>query len=105
MSIFKTNVGQMFCVAVVAAAIGLGTGVAVAGQPQMDGALSALQSAQGLLNEVTMEKGGHGRAGDRAGARRDCVWQSARRVGAGRVMSARPGVSGTGQNSKAPLPC
>jgi len=59
MSIFKTNVGRMLGVAVVAAAVGLGTGIAVAGQPQMDGALSALQSAQGYLNEVTMDKGGH----------------------------------------------
>jgi len=54
MSMFK-----MLCVAVVASAAGLGTGIAVAGQPQMDGALSALQSAQGYLNEVTMDKGGH----------------------------------------------
>jgi uncharacterized protein HemX len=59
MSIFKTNAARMLGVAVVAAAVGLGTGIAVAGQPQMDGALSALQSADGYLNEVTMDKGGH----------------------------------------------
>ncbi len=59
MSIFKTNAGRMMGVAVVAAMVGLGAGVAVAGQPQMDGALSALQNAQGYLNEVTMDKGGH----------------------------------------------
>ncbi len=59
MSIFKTNAGRMMGVAVVAAMVGLGAGVAVAGQPQMDGALSALQKAQGYLNEVTMDKGGH----------------------------------------------
>jgi hypothetical protein len=59
MSIFKTNIARMLGVAVVAAAVGLGTGTAMAGQPQMDGALSALQSAQGNLNEVTEDKGGH----------------------------------------------
>ncbi len=59
MSSFNTNIGRMLGVAVVAAAVGLGTGIAVAGQPQMDGALSALQSAQGYLNEVTLDKGGH----------------------------------------------
>jgi uncharacterized protein HemX len=59
MSVFNSNFGRMLGVAVVAAAVGLGTGIAVAGQPQMDGALSALQSAQGYLNEVTMDKGGH----------------------------------------------
>jgi uncharacterized protein HemX len=59
MSIFKTNIARMLGVAVVAAAIGLGTGIAVAGQPQMEGALGALQSAQGYLNNVTMDKGGH----------------------------------------------
>ena len=59
MTIFKTNAGRMLGVAVVAAAVGLGAGIAVAGQPQMDGALSALQSAQGYLNEVTMDNGGH----------------------------------------------
>ncbi len=50
---------KMLGVAVVAAVVGLGAGIAVAGQPQMDGALNALQSAQGYLNEVTMDKGGH----------------------------------------------
>jgi uncharacterized protein HemX len=59
MSIFKTNVARMLGIAVVAAAVGLGTGVAKAGQPQMDGALGALQSAQGNLNGVTEDKGGH----------------------------------------------
>lgn len=59
MTIFKTNAGRMLAIAVVAAVVGLGTGIAVAGQPQMDGALSGLQSAQGYLSEVTMDKGGH----------------------------------------------
>jgi uncharacterized protein HemX len=59
MSIFNKTAARMLAVAVIAAAFGLGTGIALAGQPQMDGALSALQSAQGYLNEVTMDKGGH----------------------------------------------
>lgn len=59
MAIFKTNAGRMLGVAAVAAAVGLGSGIALAGQPQMEGALSALQSAQGYLNNVTMDKGGH----------------------------------------------
>jgi hypothetical protein len=59
MSIFNRNIGRMLGIAVVAAGVGLGAGIAVARQPQMDGALSALQSAQGYLNEVTMDKGGH----------------------------------------------
>jgi hypothetical protein len=57
MSIFKSNIGRVLGVAVVA--VGLGCGVAKAGQPQMDAALSALQSAQGTLNNVTEDKGGH----------------------------------------------
>ncbi len=59
MSIFKTNFGRILSVAVVSVAVGLGAGIAVAGQPRMEGALSALQSAQGSLEEVTMDKGGH----------------------------------------------
>ena len=59
MSIFRANLGRMLVVASVAAAVGLGTGIAMAGQPQMDGALNALQSAQGYLNEVSMDKDGH----------------------------------------------
>jgi uncharacterized protein HemX len=51
MSIFKSNVGRMLGVAVVAAAVGLGTGIALAGQPQMDGALNALQGAQERSND------------------------------------------------------
>jgi len=65
MSIFKTNFGRMLSVAVVAMGIGLGTGIAVAGQPQMNGALNALQSAQSYLNQVTMKKGGHASAARR----------------------------------------
>ena len=42
-----------------AAMAGVGTGIAVAGQPQMDSALGALQSAQSTLNKVTEDKGGH----------------------------------------------
>ena len=59
MTIFTGNFGRMLCVAVVAVAFGLGTGVAKAGQPQMDGTLNALLSAQGNLNNVTEDKGGH----------------------------------------------
>jgi uncharacterized protein HemX len=59
MSIFTTNAGRMLGVAVVAAAFGLGTDAAMAGQPQMDSALNALQNAQGTLNNVTEDKGGH----------------------------------------------
>jgi hypothetical protein len=65
MPFFKTNFSRMAGIAVVAAAVGLGTGIALAGQPQMDGALSGLQSAQGYLDEVTMDKGGHASAARR----------------------------------------
>jgi uncharacterized protein HemX len=59
MSIYKNNIARMSGVAVIAAVVGLGAGIAMAGQPQMSGALSSLQNAQGYLNEVTMDKGGH----------------------------------------------
>ena len=62
MSILKNTACRMIAVALAAATVGLGTGIAVAGQPQMDGALSALQSAQNSLNEVTQDKGGHAKA-------------------------------------------
>ena len=52
----------MFAVAILAAAIGLGAGIAIAGQPEMDGALKDLQGAQVHLGHVTQDKGGHANA-------------------------------------------
>jgi hypothetical protein len=49
----------LVAVAVAAAIAGGGIGIAMASQPQMDGALRALQSAQENLDHVTMDKGGH----------------------------------------------
>jgi hypothetical protein len=50
---------RTIAVAALAAVAGGGIGVAMASQPQMDGALRALQSAQDSLGHVTMDKGGH----------------------------------------------
>ncbi len=55
----KYNHFRMAAIAVAAAVAGGGIGIAMASQPQMDGALRALQSAQDNLNRVTMDKGGH----------------------------------------------
>ena len=44
---------------VVAALAGFGGGIAAASQPQMEGALRALLSAQNELGRVTLNKGGH----------------------------------------------
>jgi hypothetical protein len=50
---------RLVAIAVAAALAGGGIGIAMASQPQMDGALRALQSAQDSLGRVTMDKGGH----------------------------------------------
>jgi hypothetical protein len=49
----------MLAVGIVAAAMGLTAGLALAAQPDMEGALHELQSAQAHLNRVTQDKGGH----------------------------------------------
>jgi hypothetical protein len=59
MTIFTKKFAKFAAVAVVAGSIGLGAGIAVASQPNMDAALGALQSAQNSLNVVTEDKGGH----------------------------------------------
>jgi hypothetical protein len=59
MRLFNQNTTKMLAVAIVAAAIGLGAGIAIAGQPEMDGALKDLQGAQVHLGRVTQDKGGH----------------------------------------------
>ena len=43
----------------IVAMLGVGIEVAVAAQPQMEGALQALQAAQEDLKRVTLDKGGH----------------------------------------------
>jgi hypothetical protein len=62
MRLFNQNTNKMLAVAIVAAAIGLGAGIAIAGQPEMDGALKDLQGAQAHLGHVTQDKGGHANA-------------------------------------------
>jgi len=59
MPILKSNISRMIAIAVIAAGTGLGSGLAIAGQPDMDGALSSLQTAQSYLNHVTENKAGH----------------------------------------------
>ncbi len=46
-------------VVLIAASVGFGAGIALASQPQMESALRSLQSAQGELGRVTLNKGGH----------------------------------------------
>jgi hypothetical protein len=77
MPFLKSNMSRMIAVAVVAAGIGLGAGIAVAGQPDMEGGLSALQTAQAHLTRVTQDKGGH------AAAARKLVAQAISEVQAG----------------------
>lgn len=55
-NIFKS---RTIAAAVIAGGLGLGVGVAFASQPDMEGALHALQTAQGHLQRVTQNKGGH----------------------------------------------
>jgi len=59
MKYLKSSVGRMIAIAVVSAATGLGTGYALAGQPDMEGALASLQTAQTYLDRVTQNKAGH----------------------------------------------
>jgi hypothetical protein len=62
MKYLKGNVGRMIAIAAVSAVTGLGTGIAVAGQPDMDGALASLQNAQSYLDRVHQDKAGHASA-------------------------------------------
>ena len=50
---------QAVAFGLVAAAAGFGGGMALASQPQMEGALRSLLSAQTELERVTLNKGGH----------------------------------------------
>jgi hypothetical protein len=75
--ILNSNLGRMAAVAIIAASTGLGTGIALAGQPDMEGALHALEDAQSHLNRVTQNKGGH------ADAARQLVAQAIAQVQAG----------------------
>jgi hypothetical protein len=59
MTIFTKKFAVFAAVAIIAGSVGLGAGIAVAGQPNMDAALGALQSAENALNVVTEDKGGH----------------------------------------------
>jgi len=59
MRVFNQNTTKMLAVAVIAAAIGLSAGIAIAAQPDMEGALDALKGAQAHLSRVTQDKGGH----------------------------------------------
>jgi hypothetical protein len=77
MPFLKSNMGRLIAVAIIAGATGLGAGVAVAGQPDMEGALHALQNAESHLNRVTQNKGGH------ASAARQLVGQAIAEVQAG----------------------
>jgi hypothetical protein len=77
MSFLKSNTSRMLAVAILASGIGLGAGIALAGQPDMQGALSALESAQAHLDRVTQNKGGH------ANAARKLVAQAISQVEAG----------------------
>ena len=77
MSFLKKNLSRMIAVTLIAVGTGLGTSVAVAHQPDMDGALGALQNAQNHLNKVTQNKDGH------AAAARKLVAQAISEVEAG----------------------
>jgi hypothetical protein len=59
MRFFSQTTNKMLAVGIVAAAMGLTAGLALAAQPDMEGALHELQSAQAHLNRVTQDKGGH----------------------------------------------
>jgi uncharacterized protein HemX len=59
MTIVKKTTGGMIAVALISALVGLGAGVAMAGQPEMESALRALHGAQAELSKVTMNKEGH----------------------------------------------
>jgi hypothetical protein len=57
MTLLRKVAAPMLAVALAFSMIGIGA--AVASQPQMDGALQALQAAQADLAKVTMDKDGH----------------------------------------------
>lgn len=59
MRLFNQDTKKMLAVAVIAAAMGLSAGIAIAAQPDMEGALDGLKAAQAHLNRVTQDKGGH----------------------------------------------
>jgi hypothetical protein len=59
MKYFNSNVSRMIAIAAISVATGLGTGYALASQPDMEGALASLQNAQSYLDRVTQNKGGH----------------------------------------------
>jgi len=59
MRLFNRTTTNMLAVATLAAAVGLGAGIAIAAQPDMEGALKGLQTAQAHLDHVTQDKGGH----------------------------------------------
>lgn len=65
MVFFKRNFMVMAAVIAVSLATGLGAGFAMASQPQMQNALSALEAAQNSLQQVHMDKGGHAAAARR----------------------------------------
>jgi hypothetical protein len=77
MSFLKSNMGRMIAVTLIAASTGLAANIAVARQPDMDGALGALQNAQNHLNKVTQNKDGH------AAAARKLIAQAIAEVEAG----------------------
>jgi len=62
MKFLNSTLIRMVAVAAISAAIGLGAGRALAGQPDMEGALSSLQNAQAYLDRVTQNKAGHAAA-------------------------------------------
>jgi hypothetical protein len=59
MSVRTRTIVQMAAVAIVFGGTCAGIGAAIASQPQMEGALSALQAAQDNLRRVTLNKDGH----------------------------------------------
>jgi hypothetical protein len=59
MKYLKSNTGRMIAIAALSAVTGLGTGYALASQPDMENALASLQSAQSYLYRVTQNKAGH----------------------------------------------
>ena len=62
MRFFNQPATKMLAVAFIAAAMGLSVGIAIAAQPDMEGALDALKGAHAHLNRVTQDKGGHANA-------------------------------------------
>jgi hypothetical protein len=77
MSLLKTNKSGLAAATIIALSIGFGAGIAVAAQPDMQGALNALQNAQSHLRKVTQNKDGH------AAAARNLVEQAITEVQAG----------------------